>query len=81
MNTNKINLLLSEDNEKIDRLIDTFPVNLPVSAIADFLSMDPASVRAAIENNAFGISWKKPGNARHAYFVPTTQFVRWYLNM
>jgi len=81
MNTNKINDLLSEDNQKIDRLIDTFPCNLPVSAIADFLSMDPASVRAAIDSNVFGIAWKKPGSARRAYYIPTTQFIRWYLNM
>lgn len=81
METNKINELLSEDNKKIDRLIDTFPCNLPVSAIADFLAMDSASVRAAIENNVFGIAWKKPGNARHAYYIPTAQFVRWYLHI
>ena len=82
MYTSKINEFLSADNTKIDRLIDNFPINLPVSAVADFLAVDVASVRAAIENgNAFGLAWKKSGKANHGYFVPTAQFVRWYLHM
>lgn len=72
---------LSNDNEKIDRLIENFPVNLPVSAVADFLSMDVASVRAAIENGVIGLAWRKQGKANHGYFVPTAQFIRWYLQI
>lgn len=72
---------LSNDNAKIDRLIENFPVNLPVSAVADFLSMDVASVRAAIENGVIGLAWRKQGKANHGYFVPTAQFIRWYLQI
>lgn len=79
MITSKVNDFLSEDNAKIDRLIENFPVNLPVSAVADFLSMDIASVRAAIENGVVGVAWRKPGKSHHGYYVPTAQFVRWYL--
>lgn len=82
MYTSKINDFLAADNTKIDKLIENFPMNLPVSAVADFLSVDVASVRAAIEcGSAFGMSWKKTGKANHGYFVPTAQFVRWYLRM
>lgn len=81
MYTTKINEFLSADNAKIDRLIDNFPINLPVSAVADFLSVDVASVRAFIENGVVGVSWIKQGKANHGYYVPTAQFVRWYLNM
>ena len=81
MYSSKLNEFLCHDNEKIDRLIEAFPVNLPVSAISDFLSLDVASVRAAIENEKFGISWRKIGKANHGYFIPTAQFIRWYLNM
>lgn len=81
MNGSKLNEFLSEDNAKIDRLIENFPVNLPVSAVSDFLGLDVASVRAAIENERIGLAWKKAGRANHGYFIPTAQFVRWYLNM
>jgi hypothetical protein len=81
MYSSKLNEFLCQDNEKIDRLIEAFPVNLPVSAISDFLSLDVASVRAAIENEKFGVSWRKTGKANHGYFIPTAQFIRWYLNM
>ncbi len=81
MFTSNINAFLTEDNAKIDRLIEMFPTHLPVSAVSDFLSIDIASVRAAIENGDFGLAWKKAGKVNHGYFVPTAQFVRWYLNM
>lgn len=76
-----INNFLSNDNEKIDKLIQESPESLSVTDISKFLGMDVASVRAAIENGTFGTSWKKAGSARHGYFIPTSQFVRWYLNM
>ena len=81
MLTSKINEFLSADNAKIDRLIENFPVNLPVSAVADFLSMDVSSVRAVIENGVVGLAWKKSGRSNHGYYIPTAQFVRWYLKM
>ena len=81
MNGSKLTEFLSEDNAKIDRLIENFPVNLPVSAVSDFLGLDVASIRAAIENERIGLAWKKAGRANHGYFIPTAQFVRWYLNM
>lgn len=79
--SSKVNEFLYADNEKIDRLIENFPVNLPVSAIADFLCMDVASVRAVIENGIVGAAWKKQGRANHGYYIPTAQFVRWYLHI
>lgn len=82
MYTSKINDFISDDNAKIDKLIENFPINLPVSAVSDFLSVDVASIRAAIEcGNAFGLAWKKSGKSNHGYYVPTAQFVRWYLGM
>ena len=79
--SDKVSQLLNDDNDKIDRLITENPDSISVTAIAKFLNMDATSVRSAIENNTFGISWKKNGSARHGYFIPTAQFVRWYLLM
>lgn len=81
MNNNKITDFLSLDNKRLEKLIEDNPVNIPVNAVADFLGADVASIRATIENNTFGASWRKSGSVRHAYYVPTAQFVRWYLNM
>ena len=81
MINNKINDFLSSDNERLAVLIENNPVNVPVSSAAEFLGADVASVRAAIENNCFGASWRKIGSTRSAYFIPTGQFVRWYLNL
>lgn len=72
---------LEADNEKIDRLIAENPINLSIQDISAFTGMDVASVRAAIENDVFGVSWRKSGSARHGYYIPTAQFVRWYLRM
>lgn len=77
----KASAFLAEDNEKIDKLIEENPQSLSIMEIANFLNMDVASVRSAIENNTFGMSWRKAGSTRKAYNVPTAQFVRWYLNM
>lgn len=81
MISDKINEFLTSDNNKIEVLVTSYPENIPVGKIAEFLGADVVSIRAAIENNVFGASWRKAGSARHGYFVPTAQFVRWYLNM
>ena len=81
MFNDKINDFLSSDNERLAVLIENNPVNVPVSSAAEFLGADVASIRAAIENDCFGASWRKIGSTRSAYFIPTGQFVRWYLNL
>lgn len=81
MFNDKINDFLSQDNDKLADLIENNPVNVPVSSAAEFLGADVASVRAAIENNCFGAAWRKVGSTRSAYYIPTGQFVRWYLNL
>ena len=81
MISDKINEFLTSDNDKIEVLVTSYPENIPVGKIAEFLGADVVSIRAAIENNVFGASWRKAGSARHGYFVPTAQFVRWYLKM
>ncbi|MCQ2486097.1 MAG: hypothetical protein MJ168_12290 [Clostridia bacterium] len=79
--SNTINDFIAADNDKIDKLIAENPQSISISDISAFLGADVASVRAAIENNIFGMSWRKSGSARHGYFIPTAQFVRWYLAM
>lgn len=79
MMNDKINEFLKADRERMAVLVEQYPENIPVSKAAEFLSADDASIRAAIENDCFGLSWRKAGSLRHGYLIPTAQFVRWYL--
>lgn len=81
MISDKINQFLSDDNERIDKLIADHPDSVSVNDIAQFIGADVASVRSAIENDTFGMAWRKSGSARHGYYIPTAQFVRWYLHI
>lgn len=79
--SDKVLQFLEADANKVEILIQNYPVNMPTAAAADFLGLDVASLRSAIENGVVGMSWRKAGKANHAYFIPTAQFVRWYLNI
>ena len=81
MINNKITEFLLNDNDRLTVLVDNNPVNIPVTSAAEFLGADVASIRAAIENDVFGASWRKVGSTRRGYYIPTAQFVRWYLSL
>lgn len=78
--TNAIREFLQHDDEKIEKLISEYPETVPVSVAADFLSVDAGSIRAAIESDSFGFSWKKSGKLNRAFCIPTAHFMRWYLH-
>lgn len=63
--------------EELSKIIDQHPVCIPVSTVAAFLDMAPASLRASMEQNRcpFGFSWKI-GN-RSGYKIPSIAFVSW----
>lgn len=77
----RIKHFLDEDLDRVDDLLEKYPINIPVAAVAEFLHISGDSVRSAIECGAFGIVWRKTGKVNKAYSVPTAQFVRWYLNV
>lgn len=70
---------IANDDDRVEKLIRENPIALSVRTVADFLGMDDESVRAVLENGAIGLSWKRSGSTRHAYYIPTTCFVRWYM--
>lgn len=79
MMNDKIKNYLDADLEALAELVEQYPQSVPISAAADFLGADTASIRAAIEYDRFGLAWRKQGSVRHGYLIPTAQFVRWYL--
>lgn len=76
--TDTIRTFMDDDDKKIEKLIIEYPVCLSTKAIAEFLGMDIAAVRAVIDNGVVGCSWKKTGKDHKGYYIPTAQFVRWY---
>lgn len=63
--------------EDLKKLVEKFPLYIPVSAAAAFLHMAPEALRASIDQGrcAFGISWKL--GERTGYKIPTLAFVSW----
>lgn len=77
--TNAIRDFLSADEAKIEKLIHDYPTSIPTSVAAEFLGINPASMRAVMENGTIGLSWKKGGALNKGFFLPTCQFLRWYM--
>lgn len=53
-----------------------------MSEVATLLGMTPKTVRAAIESgNLGGVTWRTPGALNKGFNIPTSPFVRWYMQM
>lgn len=63
---------------ELRRLLTENPQYLPVSAVAEYLHMAPAALRASIEQGRcpFGFSWKL--GERAGFKIPTVTFLAWY---
>lgn len=83
MNTmTNVEKLIRADEEKLDKLVEENPIRLTIQNVCDFLETQPASIRAAIECGTFaGFAWRKEGKQGKHYYIPTAQFVRWYLRL
>lgn len=77
--TNAIRDFLSADEAKVEQLIKEYPVSIPTAKAAEFLGVNLASMRAIIESGSLGLSWRKEGKLNKGFFLPTTQFLRWYM--
>lgn len=72
---------MQQDKEWLDEIVQKYPKNIPIAALAERFGCAVETVRAIVEAGGFGFSWRKPGRANHAYLIPTAQFVRVYGNM
>lgn len=73
---------LKNDEAKIEEIIKKYPITIPVSEVANLLGMTPKTVRAAIESgNLGGVTWRTPGALNKGFNIPTSPFVRWYMQM
>ena len=79
--TDKIRNFIENDDAKIEKLIADNPIAVSTSAIAEFLGMDVASVRSVLDNGVVGLAWKQSCKSRKGYYIPTAQFLRWYMRI
>ena len=77
----RVKAFLDRDLDRIDEIIDKYPLRIPIPVVAEFFEMHENSARAAVEGGAFGFAWRKDGKVNKAYCIPTAQFVRWYLGV
>lgn len=80
MNQNIVKYL-EDDEARLSQLVAENPVHLSPQKIADFMNTPVPSVRSMIDAGVFGASWRKDGKLNRGYFVPTANYLRWYLNM
>lgn len=70
---------LRSEREWLNGIIEQYPRQIPIDPIAEHWGCAPASVRAAIEQDAnFGVFWRRAGCTNKAYLIPTGLFVQWY---
>jgi hypothetical protein len=69
---------INSDTAKIEEIIEKYPKQIPVPVLADVLGTNEASLRAAIDGGALGLSWRKDGKLNRGYCVPTAKFVYWW---
>ena len=72
--------------EKVDELcelVDEYPLTVPVPIAANFLNMDPESLRCALEQNRcpFGFGWQKNIRGNKGFKIPTPTLFFWYTQL
>lgn len=63
--------------EELEKIIDEYPICVPVSVVAAYLKMSPQCLRASMDQNRcpFGFGWKL--GDRNGYKIPTVSLVSW----
>ena len=73
---------LKNDEAKIEEIIKKYPITIPITEVATLLGMTPKTVRAAIESgNLGGVTWRTPGALNKGFNIPTSPFIRWYMQI
>lgn len=69
--------LLGNSMAELSRLVETYPLYIPVLAAAEVLHVKPEALRASIEQGRcpFGFCWQL--GDRMAYKLPTLAFAAW----
>ena len=67
---------MQNDTKKVTELINQYPYQIPVQAIAEWWKCDADSIRRALEQSSvFGIGFRQAGKLNRAFVIPTGKFV------
>jgi hypothetical protein len=76
----RINEFLAEDTQKLAEIIEKYPMQIPVSVVAELFGCGQDTIRNALqEQGLLGIAERKQGKLNRGFVVPTAHFVRWYM--
>lgn len=64
----------------LQRLVATYPDNLPIKVAADFLNMNEEGLKAALMsgNAPFGFGYQKHEGGNRVFVIPAAKFYIWY---
>ena len=80
--SNVIKDFLQKDTEKLEKIIQEYPQQIPVGVIAEWWGCTQDAIRATLEQSGLlGIGYRQPGKLNRGFVIPTGHFVRWYLCM
>jgi hypothetical protein len=79
--TEKIRAFIDTDNQKLEQIIEKYPLSVPVPIAAEFLGCHQDTLRSALEDGRLGFSERKLGKVNRGFVIPTGHFVRWYLGI
>ena len=68
--------------KQLDKLVEQYPVKLPLSEVAKFLDMNEEGLKAALMrgNAPFGFAYQKGDGAYRVNVIPTVKFYLWFTN-
>lgn len=68
--------------EKLNELIDKYPIKIPLKEAAKFLEMNEEGLKAALMrgNAPFGFAYQKEDGAYRVMVIPSVTFYLWYTN-
>ena len=76
----KIPQPIVDNMEKLNALVEEYPVSIPLAEVAKLMGMNPDSLHAAIDCGSFkpGYSWRKENALSKGYKIATIPFYLWY---
>ena len=68
--------------KELECLAEQYPTKLPLKAVAEFLGMNEAGLKAALmrHNTPFGFGYQKDDGGNRVFIIPTVTFYLWFTN-
>lgn len=75
--------VITERIVALEKLIEKYPLKIPVSAAADFLDMNTDGLMSALirGNVPFGFAYQKQDGGNRVAVIPTATFYMWFTNI